>query len=349
MQTGLLELLDGEFNKVPELTSDWIYDERGDAAGCLGRLKPGPYILRTSMRGSPEPEWVDQTIWLSPGWQTIVFVPNTSFGPDSRGLSVHMTDLGSMWHPDDIEAAATEAALAGLRDGTDSIDRFTTEMLLYGKFRNPILGVLGLHTLMMGPSPDPELVQTVVRNLEHLIGDHPDVMALAAALPERDLNGIEVSWPPMLERSYRACLLPANRAHPGVLLADSPAQRIAPLIRIPGPWLRWTAAMDIMRATDRWLHEEVDIADDFEYLTSPEYNAGVPDRPFAPGPARGRLASGAEAAAETVGRAVLEIASFKHYESPREAVRIIGVTELARRTGFPEQLVATSIRRLGLD
>jgi hypothetical protein len=44
----------------------------------------------------------------------------------------------------------------------------------------------------------------------------------------------------MLERSYRDCLLAADLIEPGVLAKGALAESIAPLVRIPGPRLRWT-------------------------------------------------------------------------------------------------------------
>jgi hypothetical protein len=63
-----------------------------------------------------------------------------------------MTGLGQRWQFDEFEARAVEAALAGRRDNVTSIDSQTAEILLYGKFENPMLGLIGLHALMLsGP------------------------------------------------------------------------------------------------------------------------------------------------------------------------------------------------------
>ena len=65
-------------------------DSRGGAVGRAGRFPSGPYVLRV-VRNSQDPatDMTDQTIWLSPGWQTVVFIPNGPAGPDARGVARH--------------------------------------------------------------------------------------------------------------------------------------------------------------------------------------------------------------------------------------------------------------------
>ena len=174
-------MLDRTFQPILEWASDWVPDRYGKAVAKAARLRPGPDVLRTTRSVQGITEQIDQTIWLANGWQTMVFVPNTTSGPDPRGLSVHMTRLSQPWYPNDEEAGAVEAALAGLRDGVYSIDNRTTFRLLYSKFHNPMIGIIGLHALVLSPHPDDTLVQKVIRNLLSLVGDHPDVMAVASS------------------------------------------------------------------------------------------------------------------------------------------------------------------------
>ena len=347
-----LVVLDRTFVRGSEWQSDWVEDAYGGAAGRAARLEPGPYVLRTTRRARGTTERIDQTIWLAPGWQTLVFVPNTPSGPDPRGLSVHMTSLDRRWQFDEFEVRAAEAALAGLRDGVTSIDRQTAEILLHGKFDNPMLGIIGLHALMLSGPPDDELADEVVHNLKYLVGDdHPDVVALASTRP--DWHGdTSVSWPPMLERSYRSCLLPADLRHPGTVADGSLAESIAPLIRIPGPWLRWTVA-DRSRPVPRpRLGYEGVVGDDefadagpLEWPTDPEERpgGGILGYPYEPDEP-----SYADAAVRLVERAVDEISAF-HNVSVEDTVGAVSPTELARRTGLTTSLVGSCLRRLGLD
>lgn len=349
-----LVVLNHIFDPVSEWQSDWVDDSYGEATARAARLTPGPYVLRTTRRIRGTIDRIDQTIWLAPGWQTLVFVPNTPSGPDPRGLSVHMTDLGRRWRFDEFEVRAAEAALAGLRDGVTSIDRQTAEILLYGKFENPMLGIIGLHALMLSGPPDDRLADKVVDNLQNLVGDHPDVVALATTRPTRH-EETSVNWPPMLERSYRSCLLPADLRRPGTVADGSLAEAIAPLIRIPGPWLRWTVGERFRRAREplQGLGHEGVLSDRgfADAVWAPEGPEDLEDRPddrtfalpYAP-----EDESYADSAVRLVERALDEISAF-HNVSVEDTVATVSPAELARRTGLTTFLVGSCLRRLGLD
>ena len=334
-----LELLDRQFSPVSAWPSDWVDDRYGGASARAARLSPGPYVLRTTREVRGSTERIDQTVWLSPGWQTLVFVANTPSGPDPRGLSVHMTPLSRRWQFDEYETRALEAALAGLRDGVASIDDRTAQSLLWGKFQNPMLGIVGLHCLMLAGAPDDDLADTVVANLRNLVGDHPDVQALALTRPTFGLQA-GVSWPPMLERSWRACLLPADLANPGAVVDGSLAESIAPLVRIPGPWLRWTAT-DAPRAQP---------VPGGAYLGVDGPSAGGMfgmDGPGAPAPApvpddRGHALT---AAVGVVEKALTEISAFREV-TVDETLDRVPAEELAARTGLTTPLVQSCLRLL---
>ena len=331
-------LLDEHFDEESAWQGPWRPDVHGRAVGRAARLASGPYVLRTLRDATGTVERIDQTIWLSPDWVTVVFVPNTPNGPDPRGLSVHMTRLGDEWRFDDTEARAAEAALAGLRDGASSIGPDTAQLLLYGKFHNPMLGIIGLHTLLVGGRSEQvsaDYLRMVIGNLRSLVGDHPDVVALSTVLPDSEVIGL--AWPPMLERSYSACLIPADQRDPHVIPDESMAERIAGRIRIPGPWLRWTAieSTAVPGGGDTTYRSGVPGGSD-------AFDGGVRDlEPAAP--AAPDAPDVPDAARDLVNRAVREIAQF-HDVSPAAAVAAIGVPELARRTGLPTSLVATYVR-----
>jgi hypothetical protein len=347
-----LVVLDHTFRRVSEWESDWVADPHGGAAGRAARLEPGPYELRTTRRVRGRTERIDQTIWLAQGWQTLVFVPNTPSGPDPRGLSVHMNALGHTWRFDEFEVRAAEAALAGLRDGVTSIDRQTAEILLHGKFENPMLGIIGLHALMLSGPPNDALADEVVHNLKNLVGDHPDVVALASTRPDWH-GGASVSWPPMLERSYRSCLLPADLRHPGTVADGSLAEAIAPLIRIPGPWLRWTVADRSRPVPGQGLgYEGVrrsgGFADAAGALEGPDDLEDRPDGGIFDHTYALEEPTYADAALRLVKRAVDEISAFQDV-SVEDTVAAVSATELARRTGLTTFLVGSCLRHLGLD
>jgi hypothetical protein len=260
MRSSAVTLLNQALHPVSEWASDWVEDQaHDDITGRAGRLEPGPYVLRVEHSDRDGTvETADQTIWLSPDWQTLVFIPNGPDGPDARAVSVHMGPLGARWQGYEPWALAAEAALAGLRDGVPSVPADLINFLLNSKFENPMLGILGMHALLVAGAPEQRLLRTVVQNLLRLIPDHPDVQALAVLLP--DAASQSVPWPPMLASSYRRCLLPADLDDPNVLPAGSPAERVAPYVLTAGPWLRWTATTELLseERTPRAAIEQVD-------------------------------------------------------------------------------------------
>jgi len=112
----------------------------------------------------------------------------------------------------------------------------------------------------------------------------------------------------MLASSYHRCLLPANLEGRDVLPAGSAAERVAPFLRMQGPWLQWTATPELI-------------------------TTAVPHVPTA--------------ATEQVERAVGSMAEF-YDRTPADMVRELGTTELARRTKLPVGLVDASVRQLGI-
>src|SRR6266508_1783906 len=85
-----LILLDRELRPVPEWI--WTADPAAGIATASHRLEPGPYVLRLRQPKAHGPQ-LDQTVWLSEGWQTLVFCPNGPERPAVEDSSVHMCRL----------------------------------------------------------------------------------------------------------------------------------------------------------------------------------------------------------------------------------------------------------------
>lgn len=221
--------------------NEWTLDraQSDKWAAWSGFLEPGGYALR---RRTPAGA-IDQAVWLSEGWQTLVFVPNTPSGPAPELATVHMARLGEEWLPwQGTEIGlALEAVLWGLRSGRPVVPR-DLDRLLHAKFENPFLGIVGAHAMLLEEQPDLRLLAIVLGNLEALVPGHPDVVALAYLAHDAGVQatsyGSSVEWPPLLLASYTA-LLRADAFEPGVIVDGSAAERAAARLVTRGLWTAW--------------------------------------------------------------------------------------------------------------
>ena len=206
-----------------------------------GALPPGGYALRTTREGRRR----DQALWVAEGWQTLVFVPNTPQGPAPDLASIHMAPLREGWQQFESHVGlALELSLAALRDGRGVVPRDLLNLLLHAKFVNPMLGIVGGHTMLLQRQPDLELCAKVITNLDRLVPGHPDVVALGARLQLREERSPAppppggVVWPPMLLPGYGA-LLRLDADEPGVIADGSPAEQAAATLIVNGVWSAW--------------------------------------------------------------------------------------------------------------
>ena len=185
----------------------------------MGALPPGGYALRTTREG----RFRDQALWVAQDWQTLVFVPNTPAGPAPELASIHMAPLREGWQQFEGHVGlALELSLTALRDGRGVVPRDLLNLLLHAKFVNPMLGIVGGHTILLQRQPDLELCAKVITNLDRLVPGHPDVFALGARLRLREaaspvrLPPGGVAWPPMLLPGFGA-LVRLDADDPGVI------------------------------------------------------------------------------------------------------------------------------------
>ena len=229
-----LRTLDGR--PVP-VTDRW--QSGPDFAIASGRLAPGVYVLRTARLGE---EPFEQAVVLCRGWQTLVFFPDGRDGPELERASVHMSELTVSWAYGGRSHLVLEAALAGLAEGRLDISDDDLNELLYGKFLDPMLGIIGAHALLLSRNPPMPLYDHVLRNLVNLVPDHPDVVALrqlgSDAVPPARFSA---RVPPMLLPSYRRSLLPADLSHPETIVDGSPLERCAEALVERGVWFTWYA------------------------------------------------------------------------------------------------------------
>jgi hypothetical protein len=212
--------------------------ERPLWAVLSAELEPAPYLLRVA---TGDAGTMEQIVILTQGWQTQILLRRRSWGGAQRGryaslpdATIAMARIHDGFHASDPDLRLTDLARLGLADEKQVLTQDDLEKLVYGKWGNPVLGLLGAHFLQRaGDAPD--LLAEARGNLRRLLGDHPDVLALEAAAGE--IRG-PVEIPPMLVASWEL-LLRASVDIPGLIPPAALSGRIADRLFGSGAWLTW--------------------------------------------------------------------------------------------------------------
>jgi len=255
---GGLQLFDAEGKPVFTLADLATINRAEGWAGVSVELDPGGYSLRWPHKS--ESNWsktstrraYDQSVWIQRGWITGLFTlaAHSDAMPQMTGMSVHMRDCAggfdSEAHPDDLaENLAAELALGGLRSGEEllGVDRETLDRLLRGKFRDPMLGIIGAHVLLAEAKPRWSYFDTVVRHLFKQLPEMPDVVALRLiGKVRREIESRTrtdaLAWPPMVYQGY-AGLLRRDWDEESLVSPGSMVELAAPHLQHRGPWTAW--------------------------------------------------------------------------------------------------------------
>jgi hypothetical protein len=363
--TRRLTLLNNRLRPVANFAPNWKITPSEGWASWSGRLEPGGYVLRSKYRSSSRtPEaTIDQSIWLSRDWQTLVFIPNSSIGPASGSASIHMTRLTERWipgwDPDSQESgSALELALWGLREGRSVIPDNLLRLLLGSKFSNAMLGIVGAHSLLLEPRFDAPRFDTVLKNLRSLVPDHPDVAALSwlgveakrGSRPKRKSPPfplIEVTWPPMLVASY-AGLVRLDAVTRGGLVPGSLAEQIAANLVVRGVWTSWrSVARGSSAPRARTPRRRVSARGERAAAnTAGKRSAGKTARRCSASKAR-RVPAAADPASERVEVYVDEVRRAHGVETRGEAVKVSGHDQISVATGLPLAAVERALEGLG--
>jgi hypothetical protein len=348
-------------------------------AGLSVDVQPGGYILRQTRprRGPGEysEKTVDQSIWVAQDWITLVFVPfRDKVGyPQPEFASVHMArhELGFDPYDQEMQAAnvALEIALSGLRGGRANVPRDLEQLMLRGKFGNPMLGIVGALGLLHADKTNWRLFDIVRRNLKRLVPEHPDVQALHVMgkqkrEDERESRVPAATWPPMLYACYRGLIDrdsdETRRLIPEGSIADHAASRLL----AQGPWTRWRAIHGpAEEARDEQLDKRIKSAvDQLRSIAAQEgetelvaqlrhsWNEGVAkldvsvgDRPRST-PATGISVTKAAVESMTPGTTAPEAAP--HAETLRVASYLEGLAEQASKYNLPIPEGAFDVREI---
>ncbi|WP_295884623.1 hypothetical protein [uncultured Thiohalocapsa sp.] len=233
---GAILSLFGEEHTEADAVDGWLAFSR--------RLPPGFYRLR----------WVDPSgsraiaLTLFGDWDTQVFVPFDG-RPRVERASILLPHHGEPFDPDSSDTQSTDMGLLGLRLGRDLVPGQVRSELLYGKFHNPMLGLIGAHLLLMAAEPKRDYVDMVLGNLRwNLLGDVPDVRALEWRAWQR-LGGDRPPQepfiePPMLRAGLRA-VIDADAEVGGLVPADGILSWISLYQRADSAWTTWSPPVQV--------------------------------------------------------------------------------------------------------
>ncbi|WP_058555228.1 caspase family protein [Thiohalocapsa sp. ML1] len=228
---GAILSLFGEEHAEADAADGWLAFSR--------RLPAGFYRLR----------WLDPAgsraiaLTLFKRWDTQVFLPFDG-RPMVERASILLPRRGTPFDPSSRDAQSTDMGLLGLRLGRDLVPAEVHRELLYGKFDNPMLGLIGAHLLLMAREPNRDTVDLVLGNLrDNLLGDVPDVRALAWRAWQR-LGGdrpapTPFDAPPMLRAGLRA-VIDADAEVGGLVPADGILSWISRHQRADTAWTSWS-------------------------------------------------------------------------------------------------------------
>lgn len=225
-----------------------IGQEKNPWAGYTIGVEPGLYRLRVHVSHGDS---IEGMVVASKGWQTQVFLTMRDYIPEAQpqrypdltDMSVFMARPGQGFDPGNRELRLTELARQGLANRRNVVSKEDLGEMLWAKYGNPMLGIYGAHLLLLSPEPDLSLLKVVTENLHGLVGDHPDVQALAIYLAEKGIATNFAAYttytaPPMLRSSWDI-ILKATSAKPGLVPLDSLASQIWNRLWGYSPWLIW--------------------------------------------------------------------------------------------------------------
>lgn len=226
-------------------------------------LDLGLYRLRLSLgRGRA----VEMIAPACPGWQSQVFLLRQAVGGagspllDFNNATQLMARPGEgfdPWRSPSVEKRLPsymagedlrliELARQALARGYRGIQAKDLHDMLWGKWEDPLLGILGLHLLLRQEKPDLDLAETVIGRLRGPILNefrHPDVEILALEAARRRGRTPEAApfaAPPMLRASWNY-LVQATAERPDLIQPGSLASQIADRLWGASAWLIWLA------------------------------------------------------------------------------------------------------------
>jgi Caspase domain len=267
-----LLLLDRMGNEVSDFSPSST--QRNGQVGWLAFHVAAPHgTLFLRFTGKPDRE---TSLQLYPGWQTQLFLMNRG-KPLLETMKIFLAPLGAGFRPKDRESGAADMALNGLQSNQDLLTDSALDLLLSGKFENPMLGLVAAHVLLQRqrafqtrlslenrrPRTEEQkqqnqrqrTIRVVLQNLSRLVPGSPDVAALhllAGSITPSSPHKFTFGTPPMLRPGLMAVISEAIR-RPAILAQDSLIPQIAPFLYVDTPWSTWQPIAPDKTAIN-WVH-----------------------------------------------------------------------------------------------
>lgn len=230
---------------------DWpnLQTERNQFfAGVSLNLKPGGYRLVVENGAGCK----GMMVYAYKGWQTRLFAENCETEVDLSELSITLDRPENGYNPDRQDLRTTALALESLRQSQhlEMPEPSQEQIMLWTKFQNPMLGIYWLHLAMRSYRCQPALMAEVLGNMQELVPDHPDLLAVWHWFKHRFPEHAETctgrfqsssknfGLPPMLRSSYLALMEASWEGHTQIP-TESLLDQLAPYILSAGPWLLW--------------------------------------------------------------------------------------------------------------
>jgi hypothetical protein len=328
-------LLDGSLRRLDGLDALWVSRPADAAAYWRLPLRPGGYAIRQpTQRAAGERAFVDQSVWIQPGWQTIVFLLRSDPGARPAWPSIHLSPLTEGWQSFDPRFGTSyELALWELRNPGAS-RTLLDDGAIDATGDNPLLAIVAAAALLRRSPVDLGRVAQIIDQLAGRLPGHPDVAGLQAAAR---LAGApvpaprDVYWPPMLAELYLA-LLHLDADEPGTIAPGSPAEAIAARLVLSGIWTTWQPL------------------DEAPAMAPAPPDAPDPDATLQrldAEPARLAELQPAEPADRRVAAFLGSVADLAALDPDEASIGALGVRDVARATHLPDAVARESLRRLG--
>ena len=213
---------------IADIEKKAVCDSSFDAwAACNVEVNPGQYRLSVEIDSGRS---IEQTIVACRGWQTQVFFlqKNYDYKKTAESRRADLTNTGILMSRARIDnqnpwvligefdgqnqktfdaqnpkMRLLDLARLGLANKRQILPDGDVNRILYGKFENPMLGIIGAHLLLNGKKTRLGLLKIVVNNLRRILGTgtHPDVEALVLRVEKKKAK-YKFDLPPMLRQSW---------------------------------------------------------------------------------------------------------------------------------------------------